>query len=148
MSVHIGFTGTRNGMTPEQQTRVSLLLLKLGATDLHHGDCIGADDQADQIGRELGLTIYIHPPDNPKLRAWCNKRPTGETWTETPPQPYLKRNRAIVDCSRAMVATPKEGAETTHSGTWSTIRYARVKRRPVHIVWPDRTVTKENGPQG
>ena len=87
--LHVGFTGTQTGMTGPQQTRAYRLLLALKATDLHHGDCIGADDQIDQIGRELGLTIYIHPPTNPSKRAWCTARPIGETWTEYPAQPYL-----------------------------------------------------------
>jgi hypothetical protein len=144
VTVHIGFTGTRAGMTPEQQTRVSLLLLELGATDLDHGDCIGADDQADQIGRELGLGIFIHPPTNPKLRAWCNTRPHGEI-TVLEEFPFLVRNQHIADAGDEVVAAPKEMTEERRSGTWWTVRYARGKRRPVHIVWPNGAVTTEKG---
>lgn len=146
MTVHIGFTGTQAGMTEAQQTRAYRLLLAFRATDLHHGDCIGADDQMDQIGRELGLTIYIHPPDNPSKRAWCNTRPIGESWTEHPPQSYLLRNKAIVESARTLIAAPKETAETVRSGTWSTVRYARKVGKPVYIVWPDGSVTEERTP--
>jgi hypothetical protein len=144
--VHIGFTGTRNGMTPEQQTRVSLLLLELGATDLHHGDCTGSDDQMDQIACELGIGVCVHPPLNPLHRAWCHTRPHDADFLMYEPNPYLHRNRAIVDATEGLVATPKTMAETTRSGTWSTIRHALRRGVPVWIVRPDGSV-KFRGPK-
>lgn len=141
MTLHVGFTGTQTGMTGPQQTRAYRLLLALKATVLHHGDCIGADDQMDRIGRELGLTIYIHPPTNPSKRAWCNTLPIGETWTEFPAQPYLTRNKAIVDSVRTLIAAPKSMTEELRSGTWSTVRYARKPGWTVLVVWPDGSQT-------
>lgn len=141
MSVHIGFTGTRDGMTPAQQSRAGLLLLELGATDLHHGDCCGADDHIDQIGRELGLMIHLHPPIDPTRRAWCNFQDMCMVYA---PKRYLERNQDIVNAVSAMIATPKEMTETLRSGTWSTIRYCRRQGKPLYVVWPDGTVTTEN----
>jgi len=41
------------------------------------------------------------------------------------PTPYLSRNRAIVDETEMLIATPAEFTEQQRSGTWSTVRYAR-----------------------
>ena len=144
MKIHIGFTGTQAGATPEQQHGVIRLLMKLGATDLHHGDCIGADDQADQIARELDIIRHLHIPTNANKRAHCMVRDGLDV--VYPALPYLERNRAIVDATAALIATPKEMAETLRSGTWATVRYARRQGKPVHIVWPDGTVSSEPHP--
>lgn len=144
MTVHVGFTGTQAGMTKEQDMAVyGLLLQRVPATDLHHGDCIGADDQADQIGRELGLSIVIYPPTDSSKRAWCHRR---GGWEAFPPKPYLERNRDIVDACSALIAAPKEMAETLRSGTWATVRHARKVGKPVWIVWPDGSISAPTSP--
>lgn len=150
--IHVGFTGTQSGMTGAQQREVYLLLLDvLCATDLHHGDCINADDQADQIAQELDIRRHLHIPTNGTRRARCILR-EGLDVTYAP-LPYLQRNRAIVDATEALIAAPKEMTETLRSGTWATIRYARRQGKPLFIVWPDgtiieeRTCPKENGSQ-
>jgi hypothetical protein len=51
--------------------------------------------------------------------------------------PPLDRNKMMVDDCEALIATPRLMVEELRSGTWSTIRYARKCRKPVHIVWPD-----------
>ena len=43
----IGFTGSRKGMTGEQAAVVMRLLLS--ATEGHHGDCVGADEQFHEM---------------------------------------------------------------------------------------------------
>jgi hypothetical protein len=144
VKIHIGFTGTQDGMTEKQKRTVHRLVIELGATDLHHGDCIGSDDQADMIARELGLWLHIHPPSNPSKRAWCVV-PSG-LLTLYQPLPYLERNHAIVDAAAALIATPKEMTETLRSGTWATVRYARRQRKPLHIAWPDGTLSQEPHP--
>lgn len=136
----VGFTGTQVGMTVPQNMAAYELVLELGATEISHGDCIGADDQMDQIAKELGIGVCVHPPTVKTKRAWCNQRPHGEIWNAAP-EPYLQRNRAVVDATRLLIATPKEREETLRSGTWSTVRYARKQRKPVRIIWPDGTVT-------
>lgn len=138
---HIGFTGTQAGMTPEQQASAYQIVALSEATDLHHGDCLGADDQMDQIARELDLIRHIHPPTNGSRRARCMPREGVDVVYA--PFPYLERNRAIVGASEAMIATPKETAEALRSGTWATVRYSRKQGKPLFIVWPDGTVSEE-----
>jgi hypothetical protein len=143
MTVHIGFTGTQSGMTEAQQATVHRLLLDLGAGAVHHGDCIGADDEADTIARELGIVIHLHPPTDRTKRAF-----NVIDVDLYPEKPYLERNRDIIDACEALIAAPKETTETLRSGTWSTVRYARKQGKPVHICWPDGSVSEEkpNGP--
>lgn len=143
MTVHIGFTGTQSGMTLNQQGTVYVLILDLGVTDLAHGDCLGADNEADMIARELDIRRHIHIPTNNSRRAFCIAREGLDI--VYPPKPYLERNRDIVDSTCALIAAPKEMAETVRSGTWATIRYARKQGKPVWIVWPDGTVSEEKG---
>jgi hypothetical protein len=41
----IGFTGTRYGMTDKQKSSLQSILSKLETiTEVHHGDCIGAEE--------------------------------------------------------------------------------------------------------
>lgn len=142
MTVHIGFTGTQSGMTTEQQLRVQIIVFELGTTDASHGDCVGSDDQFDQIAIELGLRRHIRPSTLEAKRAWCF---VADGDVLHPPKPPLIRNRDIVDEVEAMIATPKEMIETLRSGTWATIRYARKQGKPVHIVWPDGSVSVSEG---
>jgi hypothetical protein len=118
----IGFTGTRNGMTYRQKTALRTILWSIGGegNEFHHGDCIGADAEADRIARGPGMHIVIHPPTDSKARAYCGL--DGDT--VNPEFPYLERNRRIVDSTSLLIAAP-EGPESVRSGTWSTVRYAR-----------------------
>lgn len=126
----IGFTGTQRGMTRRQV--VALRQLMTGATELHHGDCIGADAQADAIARIFGVPVVIHPPENPSKRAFTAQG--GDTVWQ--PLPYLERNHDIVDECDVLIAAPKTPNEELRSGTWATVRYARRIGRPVNILTP------------
>ena len=126
----IGFTGNQEGMSKNQTEGLRRELEKLQATELHHGDCIGADAEADQIARELGLSVVIHPPNNPNKRAWCAR--LGDIEYEE--KPYLVRNHDIVDAVDVMFAAPKTMTEELRSGTWATIRYARKKHLNIYIL--------------
>lgn len=127
--VSIGFTGTEQGMTELQKTGLSNYL-KQYRRDFHHGDCIGADEEAHQIAMRLGYKIVIHPPINSKKRAFCKE---GYI---LPAKEYLIRNRDIVYSSDILVATPKEREEVQRSGVWSTIRFARKIGNKVKIIYP------------
>ena len=133
----LGFTGTQVGMTAVQYAECREVLLYLKVTELHHGDCIGADAHVHRLATELGLRRIIHPPENVAKRAWC----TGDAVTEA--KPYLARNRDIVDVTTALLATP-QGPEELRSGTWSTVRYARRQTKPLVIVWPVGSTTWES----
>lgn len=104
--------------------------------ELRHGDCKGADEDAHEIALDLGIVIGVHPPTNPKLRAWCEG---AQLFDE---KPYRERNRDIVDECRVLIATPKSRVEEKYSGTWSTVHYATSVGRPVRIIYPDGEVEK------
>jgi hypothetical protein len=139
--IKIGFTGTQRGMSLSQHDALRGFLL--GATlgyenaEFHHGDCIGADAQAHDIAYSLRLSLVIHPPEDDKKRAW--KGSTASAIRIFPVLDYRDRNRMIVSSTDLLVAAPKMFKEEQRSGTWMTIRMARIAKKPVFIIWPDGT---------
>lgn len=134
---HVGFTGTQVGVTPQQLVSLLGVMTKLRHATLHHGDCVGADNQAHVIARELGMRVVLHPPDNDVKRAFCDFDECRLA------RPYLDRNRDIVNESDILVACPKEKDEQLRSGTWATIRYARRIKMPVLLVYHDGTKARQ-----
>lgn len=127
----VGFTGTQKGTTSKQIVELMDFFESNQISEFHHGDCIGADYQADLAGKSYDLPIILHPPTNPKKRAFC------EGYSEIREEkPYLVRNRDIVDESDMLVACPG-GPEEPRSGTWSTIRYAHKQGKEVLIFMPE-----------
>lgn len=146
----VGFTGTRDGMTWVQQGALDEYLQLEGAT-FHHGDCLGADEQADAIAWRYGLQRHIHPPVDPKLRAYCHRiRELDNGDRLYSEKPYLDRNRDIVDACDVLVAAPKERpfgldavpGQWPKGGTWHTVRYAQRTRKPIVIVWANGSVER------
>lgn len=143
-SIRVGFTGTRHGMTTSQwQELEDLLAILVKDRDVrwHDGDCVGSDDQAhsviNKVTSDQAYTIG-HPCNLSKYRAW---RDFDELKEELPP---LVRNKKIVEQSDIMFAAPEGFDEIgIGSGTWATIRYARRKKKPLIIVWPDGANTLE-----
>ncbi len=130
----LGFTGTQGGMTDEQKFAVEKLVKFIKPAEVHHGDCIGADADFHDIATGLGILVVIHPPEDPKKRAFCQ----ADEFVH--PRPYLERNKDIVESSQIMIATPIGFLEEKRSGTWSTIRYARKMKCPVFVVFPNGNV--------
>lgn len=137
----LGFTGTRDGLTPQQQATLERILrdavVIYNIAELHHGDCIGADVDAHTIAKKVGLKVVIHPPINATKRANCVGDETRE------PQSYIERNHSIVDSTDAMLAAPHSMREEIRSGTWATVRYARSMHRRLLIVFPDGSVKRD-----
>lgn len=123
----IGFTGTQLGMTSAQKDALRTLLTGKSG-EFHHGDCVGADAEAHDIARALGLWIIGHPPSDGRKRAY---KFVDERREE---KPYLDRNKDIVAETEVLVATPAQSAEQLRSGTWSTVRYARKLRRKIVLI--------------
>jgi len=143
--IQIGFTGTRKGMTPAQLATVDLLLSSYAAKEkvhhFHHGDCFGADDEADTIARQMGYIMHLYP-SNGSLRANCHLKqtvPLVSSYIDFPGH-TLDRNRAIVDACEVLIAAPREAVEAPRGGTWFTVRYARSKGLHVLLCLPDGTV--------
>lgn len=134
----IGITGTRNGMTVEQQSWLSRFLVSNIVDELHHGDCVGVDEQADDVARGIGIKIVIHPPTTARWRAFCNYR-NGKHEVRKG-RDYLKRNHDIVRECGLILAFPETEVEQLRSGTWSAVRYARKKCKNVMVISPEGEV--------
>jgi len=134
--IHIGFTGTRKGMTQSQLNRVDDFLDNMDDVGsgsyrwAHHGDCIGADAEFHVLAKESGYRVYGHPPIKDDLRAFCDFD------IAMLPYPYLKRNRDIVDNSDVLIVVPEQTEEQPKGGTWSTYRYAKKLGRDIYLVLP------------
>ena len=136
-----GFTGSSGGMTPIQLELVNRLYHELKLSTLHHGDCVGADEQAHRLARHHKAYIVGHPPIDPKARAFCA---CDKLWPE---KAYLRRNVDVAKEGKdGLIATPAGLIEVLRGfdgGTWSTIRYARKFGRHIWIVFPDGRIKVE-----
>jgi len=131
----VGFTGTRAGMTAAQAETVRRLLRELRPAEFHHGDCVGADEQAHALAMRAGVRVIIHPPEYGRHRAWC----LGAA-AVLDVKPYMERNADIVAACSILIATPQQAGEIVRSGTWATVRRGRKADRLLHVVAPDGTV--------
>lgn len=121
--IHLGFTGTRHGLSQHQGRKVADLVDSLGADVIaHHGCCVGADEDFHAICRERRLRVIGHPGPGWPDGELCARVVCDETLD---PQPYMVRNTAIVVASQAMIAAPLEAQPRLRGGTWATIRMAR-----------------------
>ena len=134
----LSFTGTRKGMTGVQMLSLADTLLELKATALHHGDCVGADAEADALCQRLEIPRVIHPP---LAGAWRHWTVPGPRCTVLAPLSYLVRNRAIVDAGQVLIAAPQSMDEEYRSGTWATVRYARRMNRMIILLSPTERVS-------
>ena len=131
----IGITATRKGMTDPQLEALERILERLKPEELHHGDCIGGDEDAHRIAQKLRIRVVGHPPTNTSAQAHCLCD------RSCAPLPYLERDYKIVEDTDALIALPKGFEEETRgSGTWATYRYAKLKKKPVVLIWPSGNV--------
>lgn len=135
-ATRIGFTGTARGMTDTQRQALRSTLLHPSwrrPVEFHHGDCVGADEEAHAIAVELGFRVVIHPPLNPSKRAWCKTTSDGFV---LPAKEYLPRNHDIVDMCDYLIAAPRQDTEQRRSGTWATWRYADKQAKKGLLIPP------------
>jgi hypothetical protein len=137
--IRLGITGTQGGMKETQFTQLRILLHAILPIQIHHGDCIGVDEEVHLTTLELkpsGCSIHIHPPLDPKKRAFCatSHGDPHTTVIQYDEKEYLDRNKDIVDNCDILLAFPKSHKEELRSGTWSTVRYADSVKRPVMIL--------------
>lgn len=133
--MEIGFTGTRHGTTAQQSRKLHALLAVywLPGSRLHHGDCVGSDEVAFNIGTWLGYSTIAYPATNISNALQAHTKSTERiTGYDT-----LTRNHIIVEMSTLLIATTQGTREEPRSGTWATIRYAQKKDRPIWIITPD-----------
>jgi hypothetical protein len=142
--LHVGFTGTRDGMSYEQKQSLKEFLQGTAKSanfdntqvKFHHGDCIGADTEAHEIAYQLGWFLEIHPPTNTKYRAFC-----GPGYIH-PPKSYLRRNEDIVKASHVVIGCPKDFSHK--GGTWYTIDYAKLQCKDLVIIHPNGRILRNN----
>lgn len=132
-TLKVGFSGSSKRLTSSQKTYIEHYLTNIiknasVTPEFHHGDCIVADEFAHNVALRLGYRIVIHPPKNPKKRAFCK----GYDYIH-PKKSYLDRNIAIVLAVDVLLAAP-DGPERQRSGTWSTVRNARKYGKPVDFA--------------
>jgi hypothetical protein len=138
-----GFTGTRTRLTAFQRASLMAFLSCDTPSELHHGDCLGADAEAHMLCVSIGIPLHIHPPDNDRYRAFCIFQAPGIECVTYDPKPYLKRNLDIVTQSDYLIACPKENTEPADRrghGTWTTVWYARDQHKPLVLLYPDGRV--------
>jgi len=121
-------------MTANQKKKLKRLLERKKPTEVHHGDCVGADKEFHDISYGLKIPIVIHPPSKNGKRAFCTD---AECVHET--KPFIDRNHDIVDACVVLFATPNSETEVLRSGTWATVRYAKKMRKRVIIIYPNGT---------
>jgi hypothetical protein len=139
----MGFTGTRDGMSPRQKRQFESIARRFMPSEFHHGDCIGADDEAATIIHKIRsqppldifdipkIKIVVHPPVDGKYRA--NNQYGDEIRGELP---YLERNANVTYECDMLVAAPKESEEQVRRGTWHTIRQAWKRGKATIILLP------------
>lgn len=130
-------TGTKQGMTEPQFNTFSNIvggLFEKFGNIFRHGDCIGVDWEAGEIVADSfpEVSIIVHPPKNPKYRAYSNKYSVL-----LPEDDYLVRDHEMVRRADFTVGFPKDFHEELRSGTWATLRYAKKIKRNHMIIWPD-----------
>lgn len=134
MSVSLGMSGSRDGMSDEAKRTLKKLLKEYEVKEAHHGDCVGADTRFHAIMKKKGIRVVVHPPKNSKMRSFCE----GDEVRK--PLDYIERNHQIVDESDILVSFPSTKHEVLRSGTWATIRYARKRGKKVIIIHQDGSI--------
>jgi hypothetical protein len=155
--LHVGFTGTRRGMTPLQEAALRALLRDLQERTpgdatyvLHHGLCRGGDEQAHVIAGEEGWYVEVHPGVD--ARGDSPQRAVGLEYDDHvrevhDERPYPERNLDIVDSCVLLIVGPS-GPARRRSGTWSTTRAALRLGRSVFVLPPvDGWETPWGGPE-
>lgn len=137
--MNVGFSGTREGMTDDQLDCLDRVLKKLlldeDGDEFHHGQCIGADEEAADLAYVLGYKVFSHPPLLEKFKSTL----IIPDQVELPPKSYHQRNRDIVMSCDTLVVAPQREFEEIRSGTWMAYRIARELQKRTIICWPNGT---------
>lgn len=128
----VGITGTRNALTGYQEASIVTFFIEHEneITELHHGDCVGADNWVAIIAAYFKIKTVCHPPIKNELRAFHNS-----TEIRTPLN-YLARNRNIVDETDMLLVVPYQDTHQPQGGTWYTHDYAVKKGKPREVFFP------------
>lgn len=138
----IDITGSRYGTTfAQQRAFVTHITGIRDRIEVHHGCCVGADEQIHNLAWSWDCRIVGHPPTDPRLMFDYSH--AEEEFDEIrQPLPYLARNREIVDSSTYLMVFPNtfaaEFLKPGPGGTRYTFNYATGQHlRRAIVVWPD-----------
>lgn len=139
MALILGVTASRWGLSKAQKLTIIQFIHRYPIEELHHGDCVGGDEELHNLIRKLvpAARIVVHPPLDEKLRAFCR----GDR--VLPQRPYLQRNRDIVHSVDRLVGFPSGDREKPRSGTWYTIRYAAQRKKLLGYITPIGEVVRK-----
>lgn len=133
----LGFTATREKVTPEQEITLTRILIQnfvYGYREFHHGCCVNGDELGAKLAKQVGYTVIAHPPTNKTL---FSQHSFDISDIRQPELDYIQRNERIVEASNILLAVPGTPEEVVRSGTWATIRYARKCSKLRVIIFPD-----------
>src|SRR5262245_17306051 len=122
----LGFTGTRNGMTPSQRRAFLTVLTELLPERLLHGACVGADEDAARLARlysPWSVRVVALPGKFADGRAnrFRSAAALADSQEVEGERKHLERNRDIVRRSDLLVACPCLMGEQVAGGTWRTV---------------------------
>ncbi len=133
MKKTIGFTGTRNGMSDKQKKNVKEYL-ETNKADIErvlHGGCVGSDEDFHKMCRHFRREVYLgHSVLDPNDKSMRGNIKGANTVHEA--EPYLKRNRNIVNICDVLLATPNDYSQ--RGGTWYTINNARGRGKNIEVI--------------
>jgi hypothetical protein len=159
----LGFTGTRQGLTPAQRAALPGVLAVLPERVLH-GGAEGADEEFHlficecQVKLQKFTDAYcgIVLPRLCQIEIYVAEEDRWDFWTKRANEgddnlraayahigDPLGRNRIIANRCGVLFACPAEATEQLRSGTWSTVRYARKAGKPITIITPSGDVVEE-----
>ena len=128
----LGVTGTRKGMTDAQRKAILRIFteIKQGVHELHHGDCVGVDNQVAVLADLFLFDTVCHPPLKDDLRAFHHSTERREK------KSYLERDRDIANEADMLFVIPYEEENTGEGGTWYTNNYAEKTGTSRTIIYP------------
>lgn len=76
MMIKIGITGSRYGLTEKAKQWITTYLHDNShkISELHHGDCVGVDEEIHNLvinNDYINIKLIIHPPSIDTHRAYC-----------------------------------------------------------------------------
>jgi hypothetical protein len=139
--MRVGFSGTRNGMRPQQLSTFLKVIEQLNPTDFIHGACKGADEEAAKLVREsiFGCRIIARPGKSAKggENGLASTAALEVSHEVMPAETHFVRNRKIVADCDVLIATPFAMARLTFGGTEYTIAQGKKAGKRVLIIQPD-----------
>ncbi len=144
----VSFTGTSRGMTAEQKVALAQLLAELQPSELHHGDCVGADTECADIAAALvpRPKIIAHPGQNANVDDQSLLARSAHNDLVLAPKTHFARNRELVDRlvgADLLIAAPFDSQPVALGGVAYTINHCRKRMKRFVVVWPDGHTTED-----